>query len=292
MNMKKLLLASLCVGIFASCNVKDSAEYKALQAERDSLMQIANNDKADISDLMDIVNEVNANFDKIKEAEKYLTVQANSTGELSSDARTRIKDNFNMINEILKKNKADIASLNQKLKNAGGQSAQLKQTVDRLTAELEQRSIALVELRDALTTRDVQIASLTSSVQQLVTDVEELEIQNEEQMKTIKDQDKALNSGYYIFGTSKELKEAKIVSGGFISSTKVLNESIDKSIFIRVDIREVKNIPVYAKKVKILSDHPKDSYTIGKDSNGQAVVQILDYKRFWSLGQFLIMQVD
>ena len=71
-----------------------------------------------------------------------------------------------------------------------------------------------------------------------------------------------------------------------------MKESIDKSIFIKIDIRDVKEIPVYAKKAKVLSDQPKDSYTIAKDANGQVVIKINDYKRFWSLGQFLIIQVD
>lgn len=289
--MKKLLLGIACVGILASCNVKNSDEYKALQAERDSLEQITGQDKTDISDLMSIINEVNQNFDQVREAEKYLNLQAKGTGELSADAKTQIKDNFQMINDILAKNKADIEALNKKLKNAGGQSAQLKQTVARLNAELESRSIAIVELRDALTTRDAQIASLTGTVVKLSADVDNLATKTEQQSATIKDQDTELNTAFYIFGTSKELKEAKVVSGGFISSNKILNESIDKSIFVKIDIRKVTEIPVYAKKVKVLSDQPKDSYTITKDSKGQAVIKILDYKRFWSLGRFLIMEV-
>lgn len=290
--MKKLLLACICIGVMASCNVKNSDEYKTLKAERDSLLQVTSQNDTDISDLMATINEVNANFDKIKEAEKYLTVQSQSKGEMSKDVKNQISDNFQMINDILKKNKSDIEALNKKLKNATGQAAQLKQTVANLNAELERRSAAIVELRDALATRDAQIAKLTGTVEKLSTDVQDLSTKTEEQSHKIKEQDKELNTAYYIFGTSKELKEAKIVTGGFLSSNKVLNESIDKSIFVKVDIREVQEIPVYAKKVKVLSDQPKDSYTITKDANDKAVIKILDYKRFWSLGRFLIMQVD
>lgn len=290
--MKKVILGCLCLGMLASCNVKNSDEYKALQAERDSLLQVSTKGQSDVSDLMAMINQVEENFSQIKEAEKYLTVESKSKGEMSSDTKSRITDNFQMINEILKKNKADIETLNKRLKNAGGQSAQLKQTVERLTAELEQRSAAISELRDALSARDAQIATLTGEVEKLNTNVEDLSSKNVEQSNKIKEQEKALNTGYYIFGTSKELKEAKVVTGGFISSPKILKESIDKSIFIKIDIRDVKEIPVYAKKAKILSDQPKDSYTIAKDANSQVVIKINDYKRFWSLGQFLIIQVD
>lgn len=290
--MKKVILGCLCLGMLASCNVKNSDEYKALQAERDSLLQVSTKGQSDVSDLMAMINQVEENFAQIKEAEKYLTVESKSKGEMSSDTKSRITDNFQMINEILKKNKADIETLNKRLKSSGGQSAQLKQTVERLTAELEQRSAAILELRDALSIRDAQIASLTGEVEKLNTNVEDLSTKNVEQSNKIKEQEKALNTGYYIFGTSKELKEAKVVTGGFISSPKILKESIDKSIFIKIDIRDVKEIPVYAKKAKVLSDQPKDSYTIVKDANSQVVIKINDYKRFWSLGQFLIIQVD
>ena len=290
--MKKVILGCLCLGMLASCNVKNSDEYKALQAERDSLLQVSTKGQSDVSDLMAMINQVEENFAQIKEAEKYLTIESKSKGEMSSDTKSRITDDFQMINEILKKNKADIETLNKRLKNAGGQSAQLKQTVERLTAELEQRSAAISELRDALSARDAQIATLTGEVEKLNTNVEDLSSKNVEQSNKIKEQEKALNTGYYIFGTSKELKEAKVVTGGFISSPKILKESIDKSIFIKIDIRDVKEIPVYAKKAKILSDQPKDSYTIAKDANSQVVIKINDYKRFWSLGQFLIIQAD
>lgn len=290
--MKKVILGCLCLGMLASCNVKNSDEYKALQAERDSLLQVSTQGQSDVSDLMAMINQVEENFAQIKEAEKFLTVESKSKGEMSADTKSRITDDFKMINEILKKNKADIETLNKKLKNSGGQSAQLKQTVERLTAELEQRSAAITELREALTVRDAQIASLTGEVEKLNTNVEDLSSQNIEQSNKIKEQEKALNTGYYIFGTSKELKEAKVITGGFISSPKILKESIDKSTFIKIDIRDVKEIPVYAKKAKVLSDQPKDSYSIVKDANGQVVIKINDYKRFWSLGQFLIIQVD
>lgn len=290
--MKKVILGCFCLGILASCNVKNSDEYKKLQAERDSLAQVNNAGNTEIADLMSIINEVEENFSQIKEAEKYLTVESNAKGEISKDSKTRIKDNFQMINEILKKNKADIETLNKKLKGAGSQAGQLKQTIDRLTAELEQRTASLTELRNTLSARDKQIASLTGEVEKLNTDVQDLSQKTTEQASTIQQQDKALNTAYYIFGTTKELKEAKVVTGSFISSPKILRESIDKSIFIKIDIRDVKEIPVYAKKAKVLSDQPKDSYTIAKDSNGQAVIQILDYKKFWSLSPFLIIQVD
>jgi chromosome segregation ATPase len=290
--MKKLMFAILCIGTLASCNIKNSDEYKDLQAQNDSLLQINAKSNAELAEFMDIVNTIEDNFSRIKEAEKYLAIESKSKGELNADAKTRITDNFNMINDILQKNKTQIESLNAKLKSSNGLLTGLQATIERLNKELEERAAAIVLLQDTLAERDKTIANLNTNIGRLSTHVSNLSDQVVDQAATIKEQDKALNTAYFIFGTSKELKEAKVVSGGFLSSTKVLKESIDKSQFIAIDIRETKAIPVYAKKAKVLSEHPKASYTLDKDTNGQIVVNISDYKKFWSLTSYLVIEVD
>lgn len=289
--MKKLFIGCLCLLAMASCNVKNSNEYKALEAERDSLLQIAGQSNTELTEVNGLINEIEENFQQIREAEKYLTIQSKEKGEMSNDTKTRIKDNFEMINEILKKNKSDIDKLNQKLKGNSGQMSGLKATIERLNTELTDRANTITELQKSLATRDAQIASLETNVQSLSENVENLSSQTAEQAAKIKEQDKELNTAYYMFGTSKELKEAKVVTGGFLASPKILNEGIEKSKFIKIDIRNTQSIPVYEKKAKILSDHPKDSYTIEKDANGKAIIKITDYARFWSLTKFLVIEV-
>ncbi len=290
--MKKIALMFLSVGVLVSCNVKNSDEYKNLQAQNDSLKQITSANSTELAEALGVINEVQENFDKIREAEKYLSMESNTKGEMNQDTKRRIQDDFQMINEILKKNKESISSLNSKLKNNGGQLSGLQKTIERLNLELEERAKIIVQLQESLASRDKQIADMTANIKDLNTSVENLSDQVMDQAGTIKQQDKALNTAFYIFGTSKELKEAKVISGSFLSSPKVLKESIDQSIFVRVDVRDVKAIPVYAKKAKILSEHPKASYSLDKDSNGQIVVNITDPQKFWSLTSYLVIEVN
>ncbi|EGK02021.1 MULTISPECIES: hypothetical protein [Dysgonomonas] len=289
--MKKLLVGCFCLLALASCNVKNSDEYKALQAQRDSLLQVSAQGNTELAEMNSLINDVEENFRQIREAEKYLTIESKSKGEMSNDTKTRVRDNFEMINEILKKNKADIDKLNQRLKGNSGQMSGLKSTIERLNAELTERANTISELQSSLATRDAQIASLQTDVKSLTENVDNLSTQTAEQASKIKEQDKELNTAYYMFGTSKELKEAKVVTGGFLASNKILNEGIEKSKFIKVDIRDTKSIPVYDKKAKLLSDHPKDSYTLDKDASGKVVIKVTDYKRFWSLTKFLVVEV-
>ncbi|MBD8390055.1 hypothetical protein [Dysgonomonas sp. BGC7] len=289
--MKKLMVSCLCLFALASCNVKNSDEYKALQAERDSLAQINTQSNDELAETNSLISEIEDNFRQIREAEKYLAIESKNKGEMSNDTKTRVKDNFEMINEILKKNKADIDKLNQRLKNNSGQMATFKKTIENLNAELTERANTITELQSSLATRDAQIAALQTDVQSLSENVESLATQTAEQSSKIKSQDKELNTAYYIFGTSKELKEAKVVTGGFLASSKILNEGIEKSKFIKIDIRDAHSIPVYDKKAKLLSDHPKDSYNLDKDASGKIIIKITDYKRFWSLTKFLVVEV-
>lgn len=289
--MKKLLVACLCVLAMASCNVKNSDEYKALQAERDSLLLAAGQGNSELAEVNSLINDIEENFKQIRDAEKYLTLESKNKGEMSKDTKTRVMDNFEMVNEILKKNKADIEKLNQKLQSSSGQMSGLKGTIERLNTELTDRANTITELKTSLATRDAQIASLQTDVQSLTDNVETLSTQTTEQAAKIKEQDKELNTAYYMFGTSKELKEAKVVTGGFLASSKILNEGIEKSKFIKIDIRDTQSIPVYDKKAKILSENPKDSYVLEKDASGKIVIKITDYKKFWSLTKFLVVEV-
>ena len=289
--MKKLIIGCLSLAILASCNVKNSDEYKRLQMEKDSLAQVNSLANAELSEMLSVIDEVENNFNQIREAEKYLSVESKNKGEVKVDTKTRIKQDFEMINELLKKNKESLNSLNAKLSGGKGDVVSLKKVVERLNEELDERAKVIDGLRSALATRDKQIAELQTSVEVLKENVVNLANQNTEQAVKIGEQDKELNAAYYMFGTAKELKEAKVVSGGFLSSPKVLNENIDKSIFIKIDIRETLEIPVYDKKAKVLSDHPKDSYVLEKDATGNMVVKIIDYARFWGLGKFLIIEV-
>lgn len=291
--MKKFLIAGLCVFALASCNVKNSDEYKRLQAEKDSIATANEQNMNEMNDMLALMNDIEDNFDEIRKTENYLAVQSKEKGSLSQNKKQEIRSNIEMVNEIIKKNKQDIAALNQRLKSSKGETSNLKARIDKMNQELNERAEALTKLQQMLQAKDAQIADLETSLQSLSLDVEGLVVQSTEQAQKIKDQDKALNTAYYMFGTKSELKDAKVITGGgFLSSIKILDEGIEREKFVSVDVRDTQSIPVYAKKAKVLSDHPKESYVLEKDATGNMVVKITDYKEFWKISKFLIIQVD
>lgn len=283
--MKKFLLLFISAGILLACtNVKDSNEYKQLKSERDSLLTETTSASYEIEEMMDVINEVEENFNQIREAERYLAVQSADQGELSANTKERINDNFKMINEVLQKNKAQLAELDKKYSASTSQTAALRKTIERLNREMEERTSQISELQTELSRRDQTIAELSSSVTELADHVEE-------QTVTIREQDKALNTAYFVFGTMSELRAQKILSGGFLRTTRVLEDTFNEDYFIEIDIRETTRIPLYDKEAKLWSNHPKGTYEFEKGADGNLTFVITDVTRFWSLTKYLIIEV-
>lgn len=288
--MRKVFILLLGLGVFFSCldgggkKVRESSEYKKLQAQVDSLQAILNVSDSETLEMMAVINEVEANFEKIREAEKYISTQSSQSGELTQATKERVKDNFNMIQEILKRNKAQLAELNSKYAGSNKQVASLQNTINRLNAEMQESSARLADLQTLLSQRDETIGQLSE-------DLNELAIQTEKQAATIKEQDRSLHTAYYVFGTMNELKEQKILSSGFLKSTKVLTETFNKDYFLQIDVRDVTEIPLYAPKAKLWSNHPDDTYEFVEGANNNLTLRITDTQRFWSLTKYLIVEV-
>lgn len=283
--MKKVWILFLSMGLIVSCtNVKESKEYKELQAQRDSLLLQSSAADAEVEEMMSVISEVEANFDKIRDAEKYIATQSSQTGEMSQDAKSRVSENFKMINEILQRNKTQLDALNKRYSSSNTELASLKNTIERLNREMQESTNRLVELQEELALKDEQIVQLSN-------DVTALAIEAEQQSSTIQEQDKILHTAYYVFGTSRELKDQKILSGGFLQQTRVLQDTFNKDYFLQIDIREATQIPLFAPKAKLWSTHPEGTYEFVKGSDNNLVFHITDTQRFWSLTKYLIIEV-
>lgn len=284
--MKKIGIMVFIMGLVISCtNVKESKEYKELLAQRDSLLQASAGTEVEAAEMMAVISEVEENFARIREAEKYITTQSAHEGEMNKDTRERVNDNFKMINDILRRNKEQLDNLNRKYKGSSKEVVSLKNTIARLNDEMKESAARASELQAQLAQKDEQITRLSQ-------DIEALAEEAEQQSTTIQEQDRTLHTAYYVFGTINELKEQKILSGGFLQQTRVLQDTFNKDYFLKIDIREVTEIPLYANKAKLWSTHPDGTYEFEEGSDGKLTFKITDTQRFWSLTKYLIIEVN
>jgi hypothetical protein len=289
--LMKLLIVVFAIAMIASCQSKQPADVQALQHLNDSLMHVNAQMASETNEYLASMNEIESNFDKVKQMENYIQINK-STENGNQDMRAKINDDILLMTDILKKNKEQIATLTHKMGRSGIKIRELQKKVERLNAMLNEKIELIQSLSNELQIKDAAIADLNKNVDNLNQDVSNLKTQTQTQQEQITAQDEKIYTGWYVFGTTKELKEQKILtSGGFLSPVKVLQKDFNKEYFVKIDIRQVKSIPLYSKKAKILTNHPQNSFSLDKP-DGNYILTIKDFKEFWSVSRYLVIQVD
>ena len=284
--MKKIIYVSLCVLLLASCG-QYSSEYKKLQKENEELRLENVKITTEMDESLSLINEISADFDRIKNAENYVSMQTVAGGEVAKSTRVKLSEDMKLISEVLSKNKEQIEKLKKQLEGGNIKSNELRKTIERLSTELDEKVTLIAELQKQLAKKNVAIEALDEAVLALSGDLADISKESKTQQKVINIQEKELNAAYYCFGTTRELKDQKIVSG-----RDVLPNGFNKEYFMEIDIREVKEIPLYAKKAKVLTNHPAGSYELATDAEKKLVLKIKDVNNFWSIGRYLVVEVN
>ena len=286
--MKKLLLLSVCVAMLSSCG--EMKKNEALKAQNDSLNVALAERDAELEGIMAAFNEVQEGFRMINEAENRVDLQADKIEGVS--AAQKIREDILFISEKLQSNRTRIAELEEQLKNSKYASSQLKKTIANFKEELEAKSQQIETLQTELASKNIRIAELDDAVAGLTQNVADLVAENKVKDAMVATQDKALNAGWFVFGTSSELKDQKIISKKLLQKTKVLeNEDFNKDYFTQIDIRTDKEIKLYSKEAKLLTAHPEGTYELVKDDKGQLTLNITNPNKFWSVSRYLVIEV-
>lgn len=282
--MKKLFLMAACAAMFAACNQSQNADSES-SAQIDSLQNIINNKDNEINDMMNTFNEIQEGFELINQAEGRVSMLSKSP-ENNSNVEN-IRENMAFIQERLEENKKQIEDLQNKLNNSSINSKKLQETINNLMSQLDEKNKEIEELRAQLAQKDVQIAALGDTVSSLRDENRQVTEKKEQTERIASNQDKQLNTAYYVFGTSKELKEHKILVKGDVLTTN----TFDKEYFTKIDIRKTTVIPLSSKYAKLLTSHPSGTYSLLKDSKGEYTLRITDPTKFWSVSKYLVIRV-
>lgn len=292
--MKKiasLLSLLLIASAFTSC-VETSKKYKALEAERDSLMTVAANVTTDFESSLQTINEIEMALQTIREAESIIMMESQEGN--SNYAMSQIE----AIDRSIQQNKAKIASLEQQLAEAGSKSKQLNATINRLKNELNEKDTYINQLREELNVSKAQVAQLSGRVQDLQSDVQNLNeniqnlsAQSAEQQATIRVQDVELNTVYYIVAPIETLKANDIVTKGGLFKKETISSNINRNVFIAADKRDLTTIPLNTRKASILTNHPESSYRLVHNDEQMLSLEIIDKDAFWNISNYLIISI-
>ncbi len=275
--------------VTVSC-VENSSKYKAAIAQRDSLAVQKQALDSNYNQTITLLNDIETGFSEINQTESDMKVNLKGV-ESSSNRRTQIIAQMKTIKETMEKNKAKIASLQRLVAKGGKATAELQETIKRLQSELDTKTAQIQSLQAELQQKNIKITELTTTVAEQGKNIAEQSNTIEQQKTTIKSQDTNLHTVWYVVASSKQLKEAKIVTGGGLFKSKKLSASdFDQKNFTQADLRNLSSIPTNSKKAKILSLHPADSYNLVTGADNKITIEITNPSKFWSASKYLVVQ--
>lgn len=281
----------LLVGLsFFSCNTEETesvVEIEALKEENDALkakmIEVEEKDSI-INEYANFILDIQSNLNQINDKEATLIISSRNP-EINRADESIVND-LKSLGALLAENKAKVNSMRSKLKNANGEISDLEKVIIKLTEQADAKDIKIRGLKN-------ELGDLGVAFDELLTAYEDNIVAMADKNQTIETQQDELNTAYYTFGSSKELKNNNVISkeGGFIGigTTKKLKTDFNRDYFTKIDITETKDIILNVKKAKFITTHPEGSYKlVGEDPIEK--ITITNAKAFWSVSKFLVLE--
>jgi chromosome segregation ATPase len=262
--------------MLSSC-VEKSKKYQQLLSEKEAVVLENKNIEKEYNAALGIISDVENNLSAIRDAEGLMLIKNES-----NTRRDQINSELIQIKESMAINRAKLDSLSTVLENSNKDRTYLRNTIKKLQAQLAEKEAMIAQMQEQLAQKDQEIEGLNTKVNNLNEDLNVANAKNDEQGRLIANQILEMNKVYYIGSSKKDLKEKGILTSKFI-----LRKEVPAEAFTQADKREVKEIAFEGKKVKVLSAHPLESYTIVNKDN-QVVIEISNPELFWSVTKYLV----
>jgi len=288
--MKKLLFI-LSVVVLTSCG-QHKKEIARMQAKQDSISQLATQKDASILEFIANMNEIQANLDSIKVIEKIVSVQTKPGSEVKPAAKSLIIEEITQINNLLQKNKEMAKSLQGKLRASNMKVAELEKMIELLNKQLVDKDGEIATLKQELAKLNIDVAGLNQKIQTITAENEQIV---KEKNQAIDAQTIALNTAFYAFGTKKELTEKNVIEkeGGVLGMGKTIKmkKDFNREYFMKIDIREFKQLTLNVKKARLVTVHPAGSFHFTGTKTVESLV-IDQPEEFWKASKYLLLVVE
>ena len=276
--------------LFLAACTGNKQENSQMEERIDSLQKENDRKDRDINDMTTFVSLLADGLDSIAKQEDLL-FYTNKGREGTIVDKDQLKKNLDMFEEMLNLQKQRITQLADSLKSRGEKLSNLSRLVTYLNQQLDEKNTVINNLRSELQNKNVNLTQLQKKVTALTEDNTQLSQRVEAQVQALKTQTEIINEGFVKIGTKKNLSDLGIITGGFLKKKKVNPNAIQQGQFMRVDIRYFKEIPLNSGNPKILTQMPTSSYRITKTEKNKSVLSILDPTAFWSVSNYLIVQL-
>lgn len=275
---------SICSACADNCEPmqKELNDVKQELAERDSSM----------ARLSNAFSAIDSNLTDMQSLE---TVLASELGNGASKDEALIEAGVEKVKSIMAMNQAHIEQLKEQLETETGNSAFLRTVIVGLETKVAEanRKLALLDGELVALNDDYRILIGEYALSESERDALKSEVKRSKREAAameaqMRDMTNRINTVYVTMGTKQELVEKGVLEGGGLLKSRNINEDVDRMAFQPYDMRELSEVKLGADKIKLVTDHPSDSYTMRSD-RGSKVLVIDNPKEFWSLSKYLIV---
>ena len=262
------------------------AENKTLDEEKQRSQRELGAAGAATAEMQATLDDVQKSLEdlRVKELKAVRTSLAVAQeGKAAPGRREELKAEIEEIRNVVKANLAKLSAL-QKQKNTSDQKIT---TLERLIGEM----------RRNLEEKEATIAALEEKTLVLAKEADELRGTVKEKEVAIADRESQMSTAYVLIATQSALKKAGLVEkkgsvlglGGNWQRTG----QFDETLFKQVDTRKETEFAVGAApdKARVLSDHPKDSYTLAGTGPKASTLTVTDAARFWKGSKYLVVML-
>ena len=286
-------LSGAAILSFQSCG---GNQTEVMQSQIDSLTATIEQNNQELEFYQSCLFLVSDGLDSIARADKDLMSVASNREKTIT--RESIKQDLAAYADLLTRQRERINELERQMGEGNEERGRMQGLITMLSQKIEERDATIQRLQKKVETQNFNVALLQDEINMLYSKIATLKhenkalvTENQTQAEAIKVGEEMLNEAYYIVGTSRELKDAGVLSSRFLAKSKINVDQIDASIFTKIDKRNFLQLTVPSKKITIKSQHPSTSYRVTSDKKGGVTtLEILDEIEFWSITPFLIIQ--
>ena len=282
MNRTFIRLSGACIMtvlLLTACG--GNGDSSQLQQTIDSLRQVNQQQQNSLQEMTTFVSTLSDGMNAIAYQENMIF--SNSGNEGTSLDKEQLKSHLETLANTLTEQRSKIKALSDSLKARGADMTKMQGLIDNLTRQLEEKDKVIAQLRQDVEQKNFSIADLQKKLNVAMAGSAQFEqraAKAEKELATI-------TTAYVLMGTKDAL-----LDGGYIDKRKrVQTESMPKGDFTKVNIYQFTELDIPSRSPKLLTDHPRMSYSIEKVDKENRKLVISNPQLFWSSSRYLIIQV-
>ena len=282
MNRTFIRLSGACIMtvlLLTACG--GNGDSSQLQQTIDSLRQVNQQQQNSLQEMTTFVSTLSDGMNAIAYQENMIF--SNSGNEGTSLDKEQLKSHLETLANTLTEQRSKIKALSDSLKARGADMTKMQGLIDNLTRQLEEKDKVIAQLRQDVEQKNFSIADLQKKLNVAMAGSAQFEqraTKAEKELATI-------TTAYVLMGTKDAL-----LDGGYIDKRKrVQTESMPKGDFTKVNIYQFTELDIPSRSPKLLTDHPRKSYSIEKVDKENRKLVISNPQLFWSSSRYLIIQV-